>query len=162
MKFSNCFIFVLVMLVGCASVYNRTDRELDRKVIYAVLPFENNTETPMAGLKVSTIVEGVMKAKGYIIANRIWEERKDDYSQKEIKGFMDSAKQQGSQYAVSGQINEWRYKTGIDGEPAVSLVLTLYDTEKGTVIWSGVVSKSGWSYESLGVITQKIVDKIID
>lgn len=103
-----------------------------------------------------------MTAKGYRIAGRIWEDRKDDYSQKEIRRFMDIAKQQGNRCVISGQVNEWRYKTGIDGEPAVSLVINVYDTEKGEVVWSGVVSGSGWSYESLGVLSQKLINKILD
>ncbi len=159
-KFFVFSIFIWLFLVSCASVYQTSKVNLNKKGVYAVVPFYNFTETPMAGLRASHILEGVLRAKGYRVYNRYWKED-DDLSTDEIKNLIRELKNKDVRYIVSGTVNEWRYKTGIDGEPAVSLTLYVIDAYTGSIVWSGSVSRSGYSFESLGVVAEKLIKKVI-
>ena len=57
-----------------------------------------------------------------------------------------ASKRQG--YVLQGAVQEWQYKYGLDGEPAVGVTLQLSDLN-GQVLWRGSIAKSGWGRESL-------------
>ena len=71
------------------------------------------------------------------------------------------ARTQGARYAVYGAVDEWRYKVGIDGEPAVGVALHIIDLQSNAVVWSGVGGKSGWSRESLSGVAQKLIRELL-
>jgi hypothetical protein len=72
------------------------------------------------------------------------------------------AKSSGARYAVTGAVDEWRYKVGVDGEPAVGVALAIVDLADDRVIWSGVGGKSGWSREALAAVAQKLIGELLD
>ncbi|MGQ9686803.1 MAG: penicillin-binding protein activator LpoB, partial [Thiobacillaceae bacterium] len=53
--------------------------------------------------------------------------------------------------------SEWRYKIGVDGEPAVGLTLQVIDLVNGKVVWTASGGRSGWSREALSAVAQKLV-----
>ena len=57
---------------------------------------------------------------------------------------------------------EWRYKSGLDGEPAVGVAMHVVDIRSGETLWSGSYSRSGWSRESLSGTGQKVISKLVD
>ncbi|RMH79968.1 MAG: hypothetical protein D6674_05970 [Acidobacteria bacterium] len=152
---------IAILTYGCASVVNTqrgTVPSKDSKFI--VLPFENYTETPLAGLRIGSMVYGVMVSKGYK-AELAKIQQDKDYKPEEIEQIAEGAKRAGYDYAVMGSVNEFRYKTGIDGEPAVSITLKVYELKSDRVIYSAVGSRTGWSHESLGTVAQKILNNIL-
>ena len=64
-------------------------------------------------------------------------------------------------HALVGAVDEWRYKVGVDGEPAVGLALQVLDLQSGNVVWSAVGARSGWSRESLAGVAQKLVRDLL-
>jgi hypothetical protein len=44
---------------------------------------------------------------------------------------------------VYGSVNDFRYKTGLDGEPAVSITISVYDPKENKVVKNVAVSGSG-------------------
>jgi hypothetical protein len=62
---------------------------------------------------------------------------------------------------VQGAVDEWRYKVGVDGEPAVGVALQVVDLQSGAVVWSAVGAKSGWSREALAAVAQKLIGELI-
>ncbi len=148
--------------ISCATVLN-TGRplELPDTASVVVLPFENNTETPMAGLRVASLLESVLRTKGYTVEERFWKLKDRDYEPEEIKQLLMDARQRGVGYIFTGSVNEFRYKTGIDGEPAVSIAINLYSATDGRVVWSSAGSATGWSHESTGTVAQKLLNKLV-
>jgi hypothetical protein len=71
------------------------------------------------------------------------------------------AKKSGAKYAVAGSVDEWRYKVGLDGEPAAGITLNVIDLESGQVVWSGTAAKTGWSREAVSATAQKVVDNLL-
>ena len=161
MKRIHLLLFMVIFLASCASVYDTQKLPLNKEEVIAVLPFENYTETPMAGLRASSIVRGVLTSKGYKVYEGFYPQEERDLTPQEIKKLLEEVKKVGIRYAMIGSVNEWRYKTGIDGEPAVSITLKLYDLTNDAIVWGSVGSKSGWSHESLGTVAQKLIGTII-
>ncbi len=149
-------------LLSCSSVVNTGKlTELPDTASVVVLPLENHTETPMAGLRVASLMESVLRTKGYAVEERFWRLKEGDYTPEEIRQLFKEARGKGAGYIFTGSVNEYRYKTGIDGEPAVSITIDLYSTAGGRVVWSAAGSATGWSHESIGTVTQKLLNKLV-
>jgi hypothetical protein len=72
------------------------------------------------------------------------------------------ARAQGARYALLGSVQEWRYKAGIDGEPAVGVSLQVLDLSSGQVVWSVSGAKSGWSRQALSAVAQGLLTELLD
>ena len=117
----------------------------------SVFRLQNFTDTPRAGMRASNIVEGILKSKDYIVISHVNEKK---YS---FKKAYRQAKNDDSKYFLFGGVSEWRYKTGIDGEPAVSLQISLYKTKNKKLIWSATGSNSDWGNGSIGTTAQSLM-----
>ncbi len=153
------FIAAMILLSGCSEVYNTQPPGAAENRSFRVVPFANFTQTPMAGYRAASIAEGVLKSKVATVKGSLWDFEERDYTFEEIKKIIKDAKD--SDYVVTGYVNEFRYKTGIDGEPAVSVTIKVYDTKEKRFIWRGVASKTGWSYESVGTIAQESIEELV-
>ena len=156
------FLIISVFIFSCSSVYNVQHSKIKKEDSFVVIPFKNNTETPLAGLRASSIVKGVLGSRGYNIRDIFTDIPERDLTDREIKSLLQESKNKGIRYAVVGDVNEWRYKTGIDGEPAVSLSMRIVDLETGKTVWIAAGSKSGWGHQSLGVVAQDLINDILD
>ena len=106
-------------------------------------------------MRASNIIEGVMLAKGYKIITHIQEDEKTFEEMRNI------ALKENAKYFLYGGVSEWRYKTGIDGEPAVSLKCVLYNTKTSEVAWSATASDSDWINTSIGTTAQNLIESMI-
>lgn len=57
-------------------------------------------------------------------------------------------------------MEEWRYKSGLDGEPAVGITLEIRNADDNRVVWSGTSARTGWGRESLSVAAHKVLDEL--
>ncbi len=160
-KFLLLISLLSFILVSCSSSINSYQNvSLVKKDSFIVLPFENNTETPLAGIRASKIAEGVLISHGFNINGKIYKQK--EYKAEEIKELLEKVKKEGYRYAVLGDVNEWRYKTGIDGEPAVNITMRIIDLKTGKTVWSGVASKSGMGYSSIGTLAQDLLNEFAE
>ncbi len=158
----SLLIVLFVLAAGCASFTNISKAPvLDKKAEMAVFPLINNSETPMSGFKAKNIAENVLYSKGFTIEPLKDFSNDENFSEKEVKEAMARLKEEGISYAVYGYVNEWRYKSGADYEPAVSLTFNLYDVKNEKIIWSSSGSKSMSSYKSCGIAAQKLIKKLL-
>lgn len=162
-KASYVIIFILAgLLLSCSSVINKYSYKIIKKEKnFVVLPFENNTETPLAGLRVASIVEAVASSKGYTIKNGLYIKEQKEYAHKDIEDLINQLKEKDIDYIITGSVNEFRYKTGIDGEPAVSITVKIYDMKSSNIILNSVGSKTGWAHESITTVAQKIINNLL-
>ena len=158
---------LLTFALSACSVVDRVrlaTPELTAK--WVLLPITNHTETPQAGLRCEAIVEAVLRTKGVTQIERYPSELNPDTlldpaERKLSEQAMGWAKSREARYAVGGSVEEWRYKVGVDGEPAVGVVLTVTDLRTGSVIYSASGGKSGWSREALSAVAQKLVKELL-
>jgi len=129
---------------------NATHEE-KQDVTITLFRLNNYTDTPRAGLRASNILEGIFLAKGYIVKSHFTKKTPS------IKKARKIAKEDGSKYFMYGGVSEWRYKTGIDGEPAVSLQTSLYKTKNAKLVWSATGADSDWGNASIGTTAQDLL-----
>jgi hypothetical protein len=94
-----------------------------------MLPVLNHTDVPQAGLRAEAIVEGLVRAHGVNDLTRYPAVLNSDtlFEPTERKIMIEAekwARIQKARYAIYGAVDEWRYKVGIDGEPAVGVALS--------------------------------------
>ena len=71
-----------------------------------------------------------------------------------------TARNDGADYLFTGTVEEWRYKSGLDGEPAVGITLEIRNADDNRVVWSGTSARTGWGRESLSVAAHKVLDEL--
>ncbi|MDD4886328.1 MAG: penicillin-binding protein activator LpoB [Thiomonas sp.] len=132
---------------------------------FAVLPLSNATDTPLVERRAQAITVSLLQQKGLrdVVV----------YPQKASDNPLDAepaasgtqalawAKQQGARYALSGTVTEWRYKTGVDSEPAVGITLQVADVATGQVVWSASGGRSGWGYQALAAVGQSQIESLL-
>ena len=74
---------------------------------------------------------------------------------------LDWARGEKARYALTGAVDEWRYKVGVDGEPAVGITLQVIDVQSGNVIWSAAGSRTGWSRDAVSAVAQKLLRELL-
>ncbi|QGZ64459.1 penicillin-binding protein activator LpoB [Paraburkholderia acidisoli] len=156
----------ITLLASCAVVDRSSAPQLSKTDAFAVLPLANNTETPQAGQRAASIVQSLMTSYGYTNLKRypasgddetLFDPAKPDQQQAAL-GW---ARQQNAHYALTGAVNEWRYKVGVDGEPAVGITLEVVDVQSGAVVWSATGSRTGWSRDSVSGVAQKLERELL-
>ncbi len=160
MSISKMFltIFISFFLSGCGDIVNYTPRaSIPRDGVIAILPFQNNTDTPLANQKVKNIVANILYSKGFKI--KIISLENEDYIN--LKKAYEIANRINTKYFLFGSVNEWRYKTGIEAEPAVSIDFRVIETKGKRVVYNAIGAKNGWSDESLGSVAQKLVLELV-
>ena len=156
----------LLLLAGCATHTRHTqDVALNADATWLVLPLVNRTTTPQAGLAAQAIVEAVLAEHG--VADARTYQADDDQgvlfeaaSQASRDAMRQWAAKQGGDYVVSGVVHEWRYKTGVDGEPAVGVMIEIRDAA-GKLIYSGTGARAGWARQSLSETGQRVIDDLL-
>jgi len=146
------------LLSGCGTQVNKTPVAFPKNRTCAVIPFVNYSETPLAGKSAASITFGVLKAKGYKVKN-FFDVKDDDLTVKDIKSLKKSLKNKGFTCIVEGYVNEWRYKTGIDGEPAVSVTIVIENPATNSTLYTSTISGTSWGHKSITTLYQGLLNK---
>ena len=162
---------ILALCLGfsaCAvvNVSTSSTSALPRNARWVLLPVMNHTETPQAGLRAETILLPLLHQRGLnnlapYPANLNQDTLLGDTEQASMQQAKKWAREQGFRYAITGGVDEWRYKVGVDGEPAVGMNLLVWDLNKDQIIWSAVGGKSGYSREAVSAVAQKLIQDLI-
>jgi hypothetical protein len=165
-RFLLALALALLALAGCTVVDRVRSASVDPNARWALLPIANHTETPQAGLRAEAIAETVLRSLGISDLERYPaslnpEALLDPAERKLTEQALAWAKGRGARYAVSGAVEEWRYKVGVDGEPAVGMTVSVTDLRSGAVVYSASGGKSGWSREALSAVAQKLLRDLL-
>ncbi len=154
--------FLVLFLSACATmVVNSDNSKLGKNGSYLVAVFKNFTETPHAGSRVSSMIDSIMVSRGYTTYNTSTILRKYSSENENINKIIRRAKNRGIKYVIDGSVNEFRYKTGIEGEPAAGVTIFVYNTDTGKLIWSSTGSATGWSNQSRTTVMQNLINRLI-
>ena len=161
-------LLLLATLLSACTTLNTSPPKvaLEKDAQWALLPILNQTETPQAGLRAEALMEASLRNAGISQLQRypakLNQETLFEPAERKIADDAKTwASQQGLRYGVSGSVTEWRYKVGVDGEPAVGMMLQITDLKSGQVVWSGSGGKTGYSRESLSGTAQKLLNQML-
>ncbi|MCH9742057.1 MAG: penicillin-binding protein activator LpoB [Proteobacteria bacterium] len=161
-------MMMMVTLSACTSIETMEQKtSISKQASWALLPIINNSDTPQAGLRTEAIIQSLFLNKGLTQWTLYPATMNNDtlFEPSERKTFeqaRDWAKAQGVRYAIAGSVEEWQYKVGVDGEPAVGLTLRIIDLNDNTIVWSAVGAKSGLSRASLSGTAQKLLQSLLE
>jgi TolB-like protein len=154
--------------VGSTSAFEERGTYRDARqadTAWAVLPIANNTETISAGQRAGAILTSLLSSLGFLKVEQ-YPSASDDslFAPTNADDFVKAkkwAKENGVKYALTGAVNEWRYKVGIDGEPAVGITLQVIDLDSDEIIWSGMASQTGWSRGATSALAQRLTKGLL-
>ena len=156
----------LLLLSAFSTLDRGTAPALERQATWVVLPFANHTETPLAGNRAEAIAQALLHAQGVgkVLRYETGPQQEalfDAGDSKRQQDALDWARERQARYALTGAVDEWRYKVGVDGEPAAGVTLQIIDVASGDILWSGTGGKSGWSREALSAVAQKLIRDLL-
>ncbi|MBV6826307.1 penicillin-binding protein activator LpoB [Pseudomonas sp. PD9R] len=154
----------VLFVAGCASFTDEASPSLPRNAQWGIVPMVNYSQTPQAGERSEQILLSVLSSHGlqprvYPVSTQGEQALMDDNER--LAGALEWARQQKLDYVVAGSVEEWQYKNGLDGEPAVGISLRVLDADSGRVLWSKSGARAGWSRESLAGTAQKVLDTLV-
>ncbi|MBE0497759.1 MAG: hypothetical protein IBX43_00790 [Campylobacterales bacterium] len=154
------FALVIVLLLGGCSTLelSRATALPDNNQIKTITVFalDNYTDTPQAGMRASNLIQGALLSRHYRVLNGI------DKNIMSLEQQLQIARENGSDYILNGGVSEWRYKTGIDGEPAVSLQCKIIHVDSQKVVWSTTASSNDWGNASIGTTAQSMIESMFE
>jgi polysaccharide biosynthesis protein PelC len=160
-------LVLLFILTACSVSQVHEGPALSTKVRWIMLPVMNLAEAPQAGIRTEAILSTHLRAMGLTGLDVYpYQSLKtglpDLNEQHRYESALKSAKKSNYQYAITGSVEEWRYKSGLDGEPAVGMSLKVIDMKTGKIIWSASGSRTGWGYESVTGTVNKLLSQLLD
>ena len=132
----------------------------------AMLPVANFTDVPQAGLRVEALLESALRQSGLrqlvIYPPALNPETLFEPGERKAQAEAEKwAKAQGMRYVVTAAVNEWRYKVGVDGEPAVGLMLQVKDLSNDQVVYSSAGGRTGGSREALSAVGLQLTTELV-
>ena len=162
-----CWLGALV-LAGCSTGFQSTaaHEPLNAQTKWVLLPMANHTDTPQASLSAEAMLDHLLRSRGVttllqypaaLSRDSLFEPTERKVSEEAQKW----AREQGARFALTGSVDEWRYKVGIDGEPAIGVTLKVIDLTDGRVVWTASGAKSGWSRQALSAVAQGVLKDML-
>jgi polysaccharide biosynthesis protein PelC len=160
-------IAALTLTLGaCGSIRATTEPALSARDSVAVVPMSNFTETPAAGGSAAAIAASVLRVGGLSDVRMAPSGARDDALFDTARGESGEkklawARDRHIKYVLCGAVEEWRYKTGVDGEPVVGVTLELVETTSGRVVWTATGTRTGWSRSSLSSVASSLIARLL-
>ncbi|MDX1587824.1 MAG: hypothetical protein R3296_02710 [Oleiphilaceae bacterium] len=152
-----------LLLAGCSVMQSEEGESIPGGAAFAVVPLINLSQTPQAGDQAASVLAAILRARGSDNVTLYLPEDRNplvyESSQRQQKA-LDAARRDDAEYLLMGTVEEWRYKSGLDGEPAVGVTLEIRRASDNRIVWSGTAARTGWGRESLSVAAHKVLDKL--
>jgi hypothetical protein len=155
-----------IALCACTVQHLRPSRPLPKSAQWVVLPVVNLSATPLAGEKVEALLDNALRLHGL---ENLYRQRPgsagggdlllNDNRRYELA--LDAARKGPANFGVTGEVEEWRYKSGLDGNPAVGLTLRVIALPSGRVVWTASGAKTGWGYANVSGTAQQLIDDLL-
>jgi len=155
-----------LLLTACETLTSSNRVVVSTVDRWALLPIENLSSTPLAGNQARSLVETHLRARG--VKNL---ELFEVGSEQTLLALLDeagqlaSAKQwatdNGFRYGITGNVQEWQYKNGLDNEPSIGITLKFIDLQTDAVMWVASGSRTGWGYQNLSSVASKTIGDLL-
>jgi hypothetical protein len=131
-----------------------------------MLPVQNHSETPQAGERVEAILETLLRKQGVGQLDSYPPAKEDDThlltsDRQRFEAALEWAKTGKYDYAVTGSVEEWRYKSGLDGEPAIGVSMRVLELSTGKVLWVGTGTQTGSPAENASGTALRLLDNLV-
>lgn len=160
------FAVIAITLAACNTTRVTPSEHYPANANWLLLPLVNYSQTPQAGQKAERILASLLHQKG---VQRLHEypalDNVDSLLSVDDRVRFDQAaswaKDKNYQFWISGSVEEWRYKSGLDGEPAVGITLRLIEPNSEQVIWTVTGAKTGWGQQSVASVANELLTELL-
>lgn len=163
---TSVLILASTLLTACETMTASQRVAVSAGEKWALLPIQNLSKTPLAGSRAKALVETHLRAQG--VRNvEVYQAAPDQSLMAlldeagQINAAKKWAKDNGFIYAVTGVVQEWQYKNGLDNEPSVGLSLKFINVQNDEVMWVASASRTGWGYNNLSNVASKTIEDIM-
>lgn len=163
---TSVLILTSTLLTACETMTTSKRVAVSVNERWALLPIQNLSKTPLAGNRAKTLVETHLRARG--VRNlEIYEAAPDQSLMAllddagQLNTAKDWAKDKGFIYGITGNVQEWQYKNGLDNEPSVGITLKFINLQTDEVMWVASASRTGWGYNNLSNVASKTIGEIL-
>lgn len=162
-------VLVAALLAACGGTTSTTTvragtvRTAGRWVI---LPVLNNSETPQAGERLEAMLDTILRKGGVVSLDR-YPAPKDEEThlastdRQRYQAALEWARTAKFDYAVGGSVEEWRYKSGLDAEPAIGMSLRVLELSTGKVVWASTGTRTGESSQNTSATAVQLLDSMV-
>ncbi len=164
---AGALIAVTAFISACETMTTSRRVAVSANEDWVILPFENLSQTPLAGDRAKSLAETHLRAQGVGNVHVYQPEGEqslltllDESSQ--VETARQWAKDNGYVYAVTGTVQEWQYKNGLDNEPSVSLTLRFLQLQQDEVMWVASSARTGWGYNNLAGVASKTIAALME
>lgn len=161
-------LVVLALSAGCGGPVTSIHRagEVKASSRWALLPVQNHSETPQAGERVEAILETLLRKGGVAQLDHYPSPKEGDAQlftsdRQRYEAALDWARGSKYDYAVTGSVEEWRYKSGLDGEPAIGISMRVVELSTGKVLWAATGTQTGTGAENASGTALKLLDRLV-
>lgn len=161
-----CSTVLMSLILGACAVQALPPRAvvIGAHETLAVLPLHNATEAAYADRRAQAILLALLQQRG--LKATLYPQPAPDNplhtsTVPSASEAMQWARREGATWALTGTVTEWRYKSGVDGEPAVGVTLQLIEVRSGEVVWSATGARTGWGYQALAAVGQAQIDELL-
>lgn len=156
-------------ITACTTLRINTSQTIYLPVYHRIAagPIANYSDTPLANKQVESMLTAALFAKGFAHTLAFPKQQACEkilYCPGDMptrEAILAWARKNHVRYVLTGSVNEWRYKVGLDGEPVTGVSLMLLDSQNGHVVWSGLGSAIGTSRQGLEVVGQQMLDTLL-
>lgn len=133
---------------------------------WVILPMVNNSETPQAGERLEAILDTLLRKGGVLALDRYPPPKEDDThlvssDRQRYEAALEWARTAKYDYAVGGSVEEWRYKSGIDAEPAIGVSMRVVEVATGKVLWAATGTKTGGGSQNTSATAVELLDTMV-
>lgn len=156
---------LIAFLTSCTTMHLNVSNlaAIPAGVPIVIGPIANHSDTPLANRQVESMITGLMQTKGFKAIRPFPRKPSCDklifcadetQPQQQLIAW---ARANHASYLLTGSVNEWRYKVGLDGEPVAGVTLLLINVNTGKTVWTSVGSIIGGSRSGLDVVGQRLL-----
>lgn len=161
-------VLCALVAVGCGTVTRiHAPTSITGKARWVILPVTNLAETVQAGERVEAMLDTVLRRHGITTLDRYPAVKEDEVhvllsDRARFDTALTWARAQHYDYAVTGTVEEWRYKAGNESDPAVGLTITVVDIGDGKTLWSGSGASVGSSFQNTSGVALELLATLVE
>ncbi len=148
---------------GCSVVDVQRERgAVNLRAKWALLPVVDYSDSTQAGGRLEETLSSLLRTRLQVEVTKypVVSEPENSVDLDERQRYQRAlgwAKKEGFTYGIGGSVNEWRYRSGADGEAAVGFTLHVVDLDSGKTVWTATGARSGWGRETASGTAQRLL-----
>ena len=156
---------LILFVSGCAHVVTTGSATGENLTIGRLLlpPFVNATDDEHASRAITEMTGSALVQAGIPLyqTEDLVLRTAQDAAQGPDGRYAEIARSVGATHLLVGTVHEYRYKTDLDGDPAVGITMRIVQASTGETVWQGTSGNVGYAFASLTSAGQKAVNRLV-